>query len=270
MLVWVGSTALLVHKSYFPDAGRFPRVENSRVADLYFDQGQTTDLLLVMARRGAVGRFTVTPRRYSVRLTEAALARAVGEIFFTGRFDPTGLPGAAAAAGEVVWNGSIFLNRELGSEGLRLQVRLPQLNLVGQISVGGSPGRVAYQLKQGTVVLADSTNEAKNRELMAQMAFMGKMAGAAVPSMEALEGWPAMLEGLDPEVVCRHGQFGILGRRYDGYMVKIKWSPELQVNLLVTEMGELLRLEGIPQVDVIAESFVPEDLMEPEEGLDDP
>lgn len=265
----MGSTALLVRKSYFPDLGQAPRVENSRVADLYFEKGQTTELLLVVPKKGAVGRLTVTPRRYSVRLSEAALQSAAGEIFFTGRFDPSRLP-KAAALGEVVWNGSLFLNRDLGSEGLRLQVRLPRLNLTGQIAVEGTPCRLAYQLKQGNLVLADSKNEEKNQELLSQLFLMGKMAGVAVPGKETVREWPALLQGLAPEIVCRHGQFTILGRRYDGYVVNLRWTADVQANLLITELGEFLRLEGVPGLEVLAESFVPEEMMEPEEGLHDP
>lgn len=268
VLAWMGSTALLVHKSYFPELSRFPKVENARVAEIYFDKGHTSDLLLVMPRKGAVGRLTVTPRRQSVRLSEAALQKAAGEVFFTGRFDPEGLP--LAPAGEIVWNGSLFLNQELGSEGLSLQVRLPKLNLTGQVMLEGTPPRVAYQLKQGTVVLADSRQPAKGGELLSQMALAGKLAGMDMPSADAVKEWPSLLQSLAPQIVCRHGQFRILDRRFDGYVVHLKWSTDAQVWMLVTEMGELLRIQGIPQMEVLAESFVPEEMMEPEEGVDDP
>ena len=92
--------------------------------------------MLMVAEGGAVGRLTVTPRRHSLRLTEAGLGDAAGEIFFAGRLDPGALP-MAAALGEIVWNGSLFLNRELGSEGLRIQLRMPKVDLMGQIVFEG-------------------------------------------------------------------------------------------------------------------------------------
>ena len=257
-----------MQKSYFPDTGRFPLVESSQVSDLFFEKGQTTELLMV-AEGGAVGRLTVTPRRHSLRLTEAGLGDAAGEIFFAGRLDPGALP-MAAALGEIVWNGSLFLNRELGSEGLRIQLRMPKVDLMGQIVFEGKPSRLSYQFKQGAKVLVDSKDEEKLRALSGELALVGKMTGLPVPGLDAIRDLPKLLEGFAPQLTCRHGQFAILGRRYDGYVVNLRWSADVQANFLITELGELLRIEGVPNLDIIAESFVPDKLIELEQGVNKP
>jgi len=266
VLAWLGSTALLVRKNYFPDTGRFPRVENALVSELFFERGQTSDLLLLVPGQGALGRVTVTARRFSVRLADAGFGTDTGELFFTGRFDAARLGGPTAMLGDVIWNGSLFLSRELETRGLRLQVRVPQLSLAGQLVTEADREDAAFVLKQNGKTLFDSRDPEGSRTALS---LMGRMAGVEVPQPENLSDLGQVLRELEPTILCRHGAFSILGRRYDGYIVHVRWAPEAEVRFLVTELGELLRLEGVPNLDILGESFVPRELMEEDEEVDD-
>lgn len=267
VLLWLTTTTLLVLKNYFPDETRYPKVDREFVADLFFSKGSSSDLAIL--KDGEVmGRLTITPRPHPTSKVPSELARPeLREVFFSGYLlqHTEDLP-----LGQLSWNGSLYMAGGFEVKGVRTQVRMPNFGVVALATVSLDPPDFDYQLRQGQQVIMDSTDPEKSEETMAQLRLLAQMQGQALdPSLFSGNGEQllAALKSFEPKVDCRHGQFKILDDPADGYLVTLSFIEDFKLKFYISELGELLKVEGLPEMTVLGEAFVPEDKLAP--GDDD-
>ncbi|MEO0444944.1 MAG: hypothetical protein AAF191_02590 [Verrucomicrobiota bacterium] len=265
---WLLSTGFLIRRSYFPDLGGTTKIPVEDVSKIYFEKGQTAELLF-LTDQGAVGRLTVTPRSMSKRLRESGLPSETGELFITGRLNPVFLGEHAALIGDVIWNGSLFVDPEFRIRGQRLNLRLSELDVSLQLASGSKTEEVAFRVSQKGKTIADSSSMESMEGTLIQVQTMAQLAGISFPDLLA-QAKEAEADFDFPEPTGRLGRFQIQGRRYEGYLLDISFHEEFRLRFILSELGELLRIEGIPSLDLLGEAFVPEEMMEyAEEAADE-
>ncbi len=262
VVIWLLSTGLLVRRTYFPESGLQPKVDPRHVATLFFGERGATDMALVADER-VYGRFSVNPRAIrSNDFVPEQFERGDREVFFHGiLFEVPGLPDA----GQIFLNGSLYVDGAFAAKGLRLQVRVPADTLTGQIYALLEPPSLAFELRQAGEVVLDSREPGTTDELMKEMRSMASGMGVELPEMDWAGEIAPLVAMIQPEVQCRHGRFSILEKWYDGYIVQLRIQGEDGLRLYFSELGELLRVDGLPGVSLVGETFIPQDMRdEPE------
>ena len=258
ILFWLTTTMLLVKHAYFPEESRFPTVEREYVADLFFKEPRPSDLSIL--KDGApYGRLSITPRP-SITKPPVELENAEGlrEVFFSGYLhDHT----KDEVLGKMSWNGSLYVDRQFGAKAMRIQLRAPNLGASGYAVITLDPPDIRYQLKQGREVFFDSTDPERSEETMNTVKMLAEAQGMefALPGFGDGEQLLEVLGTFEPEVDCRHGRFTLIADRYDGYLVTLKFMEDWKLRFYISELGELLKVDGVPGVVILGEAFVPEE-----------
>ncbi len=256
VVVWLGSTVLLIRRTYFPDEGRYPAVPVEDVASLFFIHGKPTDLAILRDGR-QFGRLNVNPRyRPTHPPVEIEGETEIREIFFSGFLTEEAKD---TQLGQLSWNGSIYVNPEVHLLALRIAGRAPQV-ASGSALIAVDPPRLSYEIRQGREVVLSSTDPAKTRATLEEAS---QLLGDLPLDFGALENAEQQLGPalalLRPQVDCRHGQFKMFGDRYDGFILTLTFVDEWKLRFYLSELGELLKVDGIPNLVILGEAFVPQD-----------
>ncbi|MEM0970635.1 MAG: hypothetical protein AAGJ31_14865, partial [Verrucomicrobiota bacterium] len=150
-----------------------------------------------------------------------------------------------------------------------LNLRLSELDVSLQLASGSKTEEVAFRVSQKGKTIADSSSMESMEGTLIQVQTMAQLAGISFPDLLA-QAKEAEADFDFPEPKGRLGRFQIQGRRYEGYLLDISFHEEFRLRFLLSELGELLRIEGIPSLDLLGEAFVPEEMMEyAEEAADE-
>ncbi|MEM7013197.1 MAG: hypothetical protein AAF585_17130 [Verrucomicrobiota bacterium] len=259
VLFWLTTTALLVKHAYFPEESRFPRVERQYVANLFFKEPRQSDLSIV--KDGiSWGRLTITPRPSITKPPlELQNPTELREVFFSGYLhDHT----KDELLGKMSWNGSLYVDKQFGAKAMRIQLRAPNVGASGYAIITLDPPDVRYQLKQGREVFFDSADPDGNSETANALKALAQTQGQEIgefPMLGNPEQLVGMLESFEPKVDCRHGRFTLVDERYDGYLVTLNFMEEWKLRFYISELGELLKVDGIPNIEILGDAFVPEE-----------
>lgn len=264
LISWFTTTFYLVRRSYFPDEERYPEAPIDYVSDLFFSRVSQSELLISHDGR-PISHLTVTPKSadYVPPILEERREQ-LREINYIGLVREEVNP----QFGAVDWHGAVYVNPEFEPEALRMTLRSPRMGLNGELLLVLNPPHIRFRLGQGDMTILNSQDPEGTMNLL-------RSAGAMAPGMEEnlamLEDFDRdqlhqMIATLDPTVMCRHGQFQILGDRYEGYIVKISLFEGAAIRLYLSEMGELLMMDGIPNVEVLGEAFISQDTLTQDSG----
>ncbi len=261
VLGWIGSTALLIRKTYFPDEKRYPIAPVDDVLGLFIEQGGSTDLAILKDGK-LFGRMNVNPRsRLSNPPKPLQNARDIREVFFSGFLTEAAKD---LQFGQLSWNGSFYLDDALDLVAFKLGGRVPEL-ANGYFLVMLDPPELVYEVRQGREVVLSSNEPEKTHEILSQAS---KMLGSSEFDFRTLENADEqigpMVALLKPQIECRHGQFRMFGDRYNGFIVSVQVLGEWKTRLYFSELGELLKVDGISDLLILGEAFVPQDLTDPE------
>lgn len=248
-MLWLTATVMLVRRTYFPDENRYPPAEPKLISDLYFANSEGTDLVL-MKEGKPFGRISMTlPRRDPSRdLIPVRVASFVGYLEAD----------MEAGVRDLQWNGVIVLDDQFNLRSIRFSPT--SLQVGGDIELSFEPPRLHYKLVMNDEVVLDSRNQELNKENLALMEPLAKQSGMSLGwlgdpnSKETL----AMIASLRPVVSARHGQFQINSNRYEGYVVTYTFAmlDDAKLRLYFSDQGELLKADGLPNVTLLAETFV--------------
>ncbi len=259
VLAWLGSTTVLIQRTYFPDEERYPEADAKEVAELFFEQAKSTDLAILRNGR-QIGRMNLNPRSgHSKSPITWDESGAVREIFFSGFLTEKTEPGEISF-GQMSWNGSVFLDSDMKLSAVRLGGRVPQL-ATGQVQLSLYPPNLTYEIRQGREIAFSSNDPEKTRRTLEEFSqLLGEMPidlGILDQDSEQLGQLLAMVQ---PTVDCRHGQFRIFEDRYHGFIISLSLLEEWKVRVFLSELGELLKIDGIPDLLILGEAFVPQDI----------
>ncbi|MEM1297383.1 MAG: hypothetical protein AAGH89_18605 [Verrucomicrobiota bacterium] len=257
VLAWLGSTSVLIQRTYFPDEKRYPIVPVSDVLNLFFDQGGSTDLAILQGGK-LLGRMNVNPRsRLSNPPKPLQDNRDVREVFFSGFLTEEA---KSLQFGQLSWNGSFYLDDALNLVAFKLGGRVPEL-ANGYILVMIDPPELIYEIRQGREVVLSSNVPEKTHDVLSQASEMLGNSQLEPGFLEnADEQIGPMIALLKPQIECRHGQFKMFGDRYDGFIVSVQVLGDWKLRLYFSELGELLKVDGISDLLILGEAFVPQDL----------
>jgi len=247
VMLWLTATVMLVRRTYFPDENRYPPASPKLISDLYFGNAESTDLVLIKEGQ-PFGRISMT----LPRLTASRELIPVRPASFMGHMEADLESGVRG----LQWTGSIVFDDRLNLRSFRFSPT--SLELRGDVELSFEPPRLHYKLAMNDEVVLDSRNEALNQENLALMEPLAKSSGLSLGwlgdpnSKETL----ATIASLRPTVSARHGQFQINSNRYEGYVVTYTFLEEAKLRLYFSDQGELLKADGIPNVTLLAETFV--------------
>jgi len=256
--LWLTTTFHLVRRSYFPDDARFPEAPVDYVSSLFFKNTDQPDLIVLQGDK-RLGQLTITPRRAErVPPTLQSRKEELREIFFVGLLAEEF---SKSAYGQVTWNGTLYVDSLFRPEGFRLVVRSPSAGINAEVMLALDPPDLKYRVKQSSVVLLHSDDMEGTRDMLKEASELQGQTGLDLSVLDQLnkEELHKMISSLEPTVDCRHGQFRIQGDRYEGYIVKLSLMDGVDLRLFISELGELLKLDGIPNVEILGDAFVTHD-----------
>jgi hypothetical protein len=144
---------------------------------------------------------------------------------------------------------------------IRLQIRAPNLSASIHAVITFDPPDIQYEIKQGQDVILDSANAGQIQDAFDELEKLGGQKGqllnlSKLGDPKELLRW---IMAFEPKVDCRHGRFDLLGENHEGYILKLIFLDSFHMRFCFSEMGELILIEGIPEIVIVGEAFAPEE-----------
>ena len=265
-ILWVGMTSALVVRNYWGDERHFPKVDPERVVSRFLEKEYHGDLLIIRDE-AFLGRLVVTPREPRTWNVEGhPLSEGAREIYLS-------LPNSLNLADEG-WLGwiegyaSFFLKSDLHLDAIRVQALSPENRMSGLVQAKLDPFYFRYQARQEGKILLDSLQPELMQEWV-QVAHDAGLTAGLDPSILELLNQPNLFTQmaqafhgqLIPRVQCRKGRFQIFSGRYRGYILYLQWEGNMELRFYMSEAGDLLKVGGVPGVEILAEAFVPIEML---------
>ncbi len=253
--LWLGTTFFLVRRAYFPDENYFKPASIDYVSDLFFGRVDKSDLVISQDGK-RVSFLSVTPNRPQHLPTK--LQAEPGELLEIHCFLLTDEK-LQDQMGQIIVSGSVYVDPLFQPQACSLALRAPHLNLNGELLMVLDPADLSFRIRQAKTTLLSSDDLDSSLDLLKSASALSPQA----PDLSLIEGFnleqvEQLIGSLEIEVDCRHGQFRILGDRYEGYILQFRLFEGVELRLYLSELGELLRIDGIPNIKILGEAFVPQ------------